>query len=119
MYEAVNHTKTGDLMANVNYILPPLLILALAAWWFIPLDSEEDKAYYVAVFCAIDHDSKQPLDRQMQNVIEGGNSDYALQKNTYKPGLGRSVIGRWQQLTTDEQQRAAQDNLACQQLLKR
>lgn len=106
-------------MAKVKYILPLLLILALAAWWFILHDSEEDKAYYVAVFCAIDRDSKRSLDQQMQNVIEGGNSDYALQKITYKPGLGRSVIGRWQQLTPDEQQRAAQDNLACQQMLKR
>ena len=106
-------------MAKVKYILPLLLILALAGWWFIPHDSEEDKAYYVAVFCAVDHDSKQPLDQQMQNVIEGGNSDYALQKMAYKPGLGRSVITRWQQLTPDEQQRAAQDNLLCQQLLKR
>lgn len=106
-------------MAKVKYFLLLLLILALAAWWFIPHDSEEDKAYYVAVFCAIDRDSKQSLDRQMQNVIEGGNSDYALQKITYKPGLGRSVIDRWHQLTPDEQQRAAQDNLACQQLLKR
>ena len=61
----------------------------------------------------------QPLDQQMQNVIEGGNSDYALQKIAYKAGLGRSVISRWQQLTLDEQQRAAQDDHACQQLLKR
>ena len=106
-------------MAKVKYILPLLLILTLAGWWIIPHDSEEDKAYYVAVFCAIDHDSAQPLDRQMQNVIEGGNSDYALQKIAYKPSLGRSVISRWQQLTTDEQQRAAQDNVICQQLLRR
>jgi len=106
-------------MAKVKYILPLLLILTLAAWWFIPHDSEEDKAYYVAVLCAIDHDSKQPLDQQMRNVIEGGNSDYALQKIAYKPRLGRSVIARWEQLKADEQQRAAQDNLLCQQLLKR
>lgn len=106
-------------MAKVKYILPLLLMLALAAWWFIPHDSEEDRAYYAAVFCAIDHDSGQPPDQQMKNVIEGGNSDYALQKIAYKPGLGRSVIARWQQLTPDEQQRAVQDNLACQQMLKR
>lgn len=106
-------------MAKVKYILPLLLILALAGWWLIPHDSDEDKAYYVAVFCAIDHHSAQPLDQQMQNVIEGGNSDYALQKTAYKPGLGRSVIARWQQLTPDEQQRAAQDNDICQQLLTR
>ena len=71
------------------------------------------------MLCAIDHDSKQPLDQQMRNVIEGGNSDYALQKIAYKPRLGRSVIARWEQLKADEQQRAAQDNLLCQQLLKR
>lgn len=106
-------------MAKVKFILPLLLILALATWWFIPHDSEEDKAYYVAVFCAIDHHGQQPFDQQMRNVIEGGNSDYALQKIAYKPRLGRSVIGRWEQLTNDEQQRAAQDDHACQQLLKR
>jgi hypothetical protein len=55
----------------------------------------------------------------MRNVIEGGNSDYALQKITYKSALGDRVIGRWHQLTTDDQQRAAQDNAACQQLLTR
>ncbi|WHQ73545.1 hypothetical protein [Pantoea sp. Lij88] len=106
-------------MAKVKYILPLLLLLILAGWWLIPNDSDEDKAYYVAVFCAIDQNSAQPLDQQMQNVIEGGNSDYALQKIAYKAGLGRSVISRWQQLTLDEQQRAAQDDHACQQLLKR
>lgn len=106
-------------MAKVKYILPLLLIFALAGWWFIPHDSDEDKAYYVAVFCAIDHHNAQPLDQQMQNVIEGGNSDYALQKIAYKSALGHSVIDRWQQLTPDEQQRAAQDNDICQQLLTR
>jgi hypothetical protein len=88
-------------------------------WLLIPHDSEEDKAYYVPVFCAIDHHGQQPFDQQMRNVIEGGNSDYALQKIAYKPRLGRSVIGRWEQLKADEQQRAAQDNVVCQQLLKR
>ncbi|KGD71141.1 hypothetical protein ID11_19830 (plasmid) [Pantoea vagans] len=107
------------MMAKVKFILPLLLVLALAAWWFIPHDSEEDKAYYVAVFCAIDHHGQQPFDQQMRNIIEGGNSDYALQKIAYKPRLGRSVIGRWEQLKADEQQRAAQDNVVCQQLLKR
>lgn len=106
-------------MAKVKFILPLLLVFALAAWWFIPHDSEEDEAYYVAVFCAIDHHGQQPFDQQMRNVIEGGNSDYALQKIAYKPRLGRRVIGRWEQLKADEQQRAAQDNVVCQQLLKR
>ncbi|MGK3142165.1 hypothetical protein [Pantoea sp. C2G6] len=106
-------------MTKVKFLLPLLLIIAAAAWWFIPHYSDEDKAYYVAVFCAIDHQDEQQFIQQMQNVIEGGNSDYALQKIRFKPGLGRKVVGDWQQLTPDEQQRAAQDNLACQQLLTR
>lgn len=106
-------------MAKVKIILLLLLILALAAWWFIPHDSEEDKAYYVAVFCAIDHQESQTADQQMRNVIEGGNSDYALQKIHYKSSLGRRVISHWQALTPEEQQRASRDNAACQQLLSR
>jgi len=106
-------------MAKLKILLPLLLILALAAWWFIPHDSEEDKAYYVAVFCAIDHQNSQTADEQMRKVIEGGNSDYALQKIHYKSSLGRRVISHWQDLTPDEQQRATQDNSACQQLLNR
>jgi len=106
-------------MAKVKIILPLLLVLALAAWWFIPHDSEEDKAYYVAVFCAVDHQDSQTAEQQMRNVIEGGNSDYALQKIRYKSALGLRVISRWQALTPDEQQRARQDNSVCQQLLNR
>lgn len=106
-------------MLKVKILLPLLLILAAAGWWLIPHDSEEDKAYYVAVFCAIDHRDEQQFAQQMQNVIEGGNSDYALQKISYKPSLGRRVIGHWHDLTPAEQQQAAQDNLLCQQLLKR
>lgn len=106
-------------MTKVKFIIPLLLMLATAGWWLVPHYSDEDRAYYVAVLCAIDHRDQQKFAQQMQNVIEGSNSDYALQKISYKSGLGRSVIADWQQLTADEQQRAAQDNLACQQLLKR
>ncbi|MGD9427082.1 hypothetical protein ACLHDD_18700 [Pantoea sp. NSTU24] len=106
-------------MAKLKIILPLLLILVLAAWSFFPHDSEEDKAYYVAVFCAVDHHDNQTADQQMRNVIEGGNSDYALQKIHYKSSLGRRIISRWQDLTPDEQQRAMQDNSACRQLMNR
>jgi hypothetical protein len=38
-------------------------VLALAGWWLIPHFSSEDKAYYVAVFCGIDHHDTQRLRR--------------------------------------------------------
>jgi len=106
-------------MTKLKFILPLLLILAAAVWWLMPHESDEETAYYIAVFCAISHQDEQQLAPQMQKVIEGSNSDYALQKNSYKPALGSSVIGRWQQLTPDAKQRAAEDSAACQELLKR
>jgi len=104
---------------KLKWLIPLLAVLALAGWWLIPHFSSEDKAYYVAVFCGIDHHETQRLLPQMQQIIEGSNSDYALQKITFKPALGRQVIDHWQQLSADEQRQAATDNLTCQQLLQR
>jgi len=105
-------------MTKVKFLLPLLLILAGVGWWFFPHFSDEDQAYYTAVFCAIDHHDEKQFSQQMQNIIEGSNSDYALQKIAYKPALGRRVMSEWQHLTPAEKQQAAQDNVACQQLLK-
>ena len=104
---------------KLKWMVAALLGLALVCWWLIPHFSSEDKAYYVAVFCGIDHHDEQQFMPQMQQIIEGSNSDYALQKITFKPALGRQVIQHWQHLTPEEQRQAANDNLACQQLLKR
>lgn len=104
---------------KLRWLVPLLAVLALAGWWLIPHFSSEDKAYYVAIFCGIDHHDNSRLLPQMQQIIEGSNSDYALQKITFKPALAGQVIDHWQQLSAAEQRQAATDNLACQQLLKR
>jgi len=103
--------------AKLKWMIPLLAVLALAAWQLIPHFSSEDKAYYVAVFCGIDHHDEQQFIPQMQQIIEGSNSDYALQKITFKPALARQVIHDWQQLPPDAQQQATGNPLACQQRL--
>lgn len=103
--------------AKLKGMIPLLAVLALAGWWLMPHFSSEDKAYYVAVFCGIDHHDQQQFIPQMQQIVEGSNSDYALQKITFKPALARQVIHDWQQLSPDAQRQAAADHLICQQRL--
>ncbi len=56
-----------------------------------PHYTEEDEAYYRAVFCVIDHDDSRQFLDDMQNIVEG-NSDYALHKAHYLPALGQRML---------------------------
>nr|VXZ92201.1 Uncharacterised protein [Klebsiella pneumoniae] len=56
-----------------------------------PHYTEEDEAYYRAVFCIIDHDDSRQFLHDMQNIVEG-NSDYALHKTHYLPALGQRML---------------------------
>ncbi|MDL4915980.1 MAG: hypothetical protein QRY16_20100 [Enterobacterales bacterium endosymbiont of Blomia tropicalis] len=103
--------------SKFKIIIPVLIVLALIIWWLTPHYSAEDKAYYVSVFCAIHHDDEQKFLTDMSTVIEGSNSDYALQKIHFEPALGKQVIKAWQKLSPQEQASAAHDNTACQHLL--
>ncbi|NIF22221.1 hypothetical protein [Candidatus Pantoea multigeneris] len=94
-----------------------LAAAALVAWWLVPHYSKEDEAYYVSVFCAIHHDDSSLFLKDMNTVIEGGNSDYALQKIHFIPSLGKKVVNSWSKLTPEQQLKAKNDNPACQQLM--
>ncbi|MCU5772276.1 hypothetical protein N5923_20350 [Erwiniaceae bacterium BAC15a-03b] len=98
-------------------ILPALAVAALLAWWLKPGYDTEDEAYYVAVFCTIRHDDSSRFIADMQNVIEGGNSDYALHKIAFIPALGKAVTASWQQLTPAAQHIATNDEPSCQRLM--
>lgn len=99
-------------------ILLPLLILFAAAWyWLTPHASKEDEAYYVSVFCAIQHDSSSRFAADMRTVIEGGNSDYALQKIHFQPRLGERVVDAWQGLTAEQKAQVSADATRCRTLL--
>ncbi|EKM0362567.1 hypothetical protein ACRXLK_002111 [Cronobacter turicensis] len=88
-------------------VLPVIACAALAYWWLTPHFSDEDKAYYASVFCTLQNQHQRPDDwpAAMENVIEGSNNDYALQRQHYSSALGRKVISTWQGL--DDAKRAA------------
>ncbi|MBX4373228.1 hypothetical protein K4G95_23565, partial [Mycobacterium tuberculosis] len=62
------------MLKKLSLIIPLLALIALLVWWFTPHYTEEDEAYYRAVFCIIDHDDSRQFLHDMQNIVEGGNS---------------------------------------------
>ena len=97
------------MLKKLAFIIPLIALIALLIWWFTPRYSAEDEAYYRSVFCVIDHQDSQTFLRDMENIIEGGNSDYALHKAHYVPALGQRMLDTWQQLTPEEQKSLGQD----------
>lgn len=85
-------------------LVPLIVITALLLWWFIPHYSDEDKAYYVAVFCTINRDTADDPLVRMEQVIEGGNSDYALSKTHFSSALAKTVITGWARLGAQDKQ---------------
>ena len=85
------------MLKKLSLIIPLLALIALLVWWFTPHYTEEDEAYYRAVFCIIDHDDSRQFLHDMQNIVEGGNSDYALHKTHYLPALGQRMLDTWRQ----------------------
>ncbi len=53
----------------------------------------------------------------MENIVEGGNADYALHKNHYIPALGERMRQTWLQLSQQEQESIGQDQQRCRQLM--
>ena len=105
------------MLKELVFIAPLLALIALLIWWFTPRYAEEDVAYYRSVFCVIDHQDSRAFLRDMENMIEGGNSDYALHKTHYVPALGQRMLDTWQQLTPEEQKSISQDQQRCRQLM--
>ncbi|MCS5960068.1 hypothetical protein LNP74_07835 [Klebsiella pneumoniae subsp. pneumoniae] len=98
---------------KLSLIIPLLALIALLIWWFTPHYTEEDEAYYRAVFCIIDHDDSRQFLHDMQNIVEGGNSDYALRQNPLPSALGQRMLDTWRQLSPQEQQALRQDKQRC------
>lgn len=99
------------------FLIPAALVVGLLGWWLTPHYDAEDENYYISVLCAVPQQNEQQLQKDMKNVIEGSNSDYALQKIHFVPGLAARVIDNWKRLTQEQQQQAALSNQTCSQLL--
>ncbi|KNC12673.1 hypothetical protein AC790_11815 [Pantoea sp. RIT-PI-b] len=104
-------------MLKIKILLPLLIVLSAVVWWLMPHYSDEDKAYYIATFCTLTHDGRGNTSQDMQHIIEGSNSDYALQKIHFKPGLADHLQSIWQDLSPEQQQQARQESLSCRRLM--
>ena len=104
-------------MLKIKFLLPLLLVISALVWWLMPHYSDEDKAYYIATFCTLTHDGRDNSPQAMQQIIEGGNSDYALQKIRFQPGLATHLQQVWQDLALPQQQQARQEALRCRQIM--
>ncbi|EPE7488992.1 hypothetical protein ACSMAF_001013 [Cronobacter universalis] len=100
-------------------ILPVIACAAMAYWWLTPHFSDEDKAYYASVFCTIQTEKPDNWAARMENVIEGSNNDYALQRQHYSAALGREVISTWQGLDNTTRDALASAPQTCGEKLAR
>lgn len=88
-------------------------VVALLAWWLVPRYSDEDKAYYASVLCTVKSSSPTAGLTEIEQMIEGGNSDYALKKTHFSSSLGKDMLHAWEQLSAAEKQHAIDEPKAC------
>ncbi|MBT0727785.1 hypothetical protein [Rosenbergiella australiborealis] len=103
-------------MIKLKVIVPVVAVVCAAVWWFMPHYSNQEKAYYVSLYCLQPTGSDQQILARMQQTVENNNQDYALKKRHFIPELAHYVIETSHHLTPVEQQRAQQSE-ACSQLL--
>jgi len=101
-----------------KFIIPAAIAIGGLGWWLIPHYNAEDEAYYISVLCAVSQQNEHQLHKDMQNVIEGSNSDYALQKILFIPALANRVINDWKTLTPEQKQQASHNSSQCTQLIR-
>ncbi|MDF7629274.1 hypothetical protein PUG46_08325 [Erwiniaceae bacterium L1_55_4] len=104
-------------MFKLKFLLPVLIVISAAVWWLMPHYSDEDKGYYIAMFCILTHDGRDNSPQAMQQIIEGSNSDYALQKIHFQSGLAEHLQSVWQDLSAEQQQQARQESLSCRKVM--
>ncbi|MBK0081714.1 hypothetical protein ACR9H8_20275 [Kosakonia cowanii] len=105
------------MLKKLRFIIPLLALIGAIAYWLTPHYSEEEESYYRAVFCTIDHDDSQNFARDMENIIEGGNSDYALRKNHYISALGKRMIDTWTSLSAQQQAAIKENQQKCRDIM--
>ncbi len=104
-------------MLKLKFLLPALIAISALVWWLMPHYSDEDKGYYIAMFCTLTHDGHDHSPQAMQQIVEGSNTDYALQKIHFQRGLAEHLQTVWHDLSAEQQQQARQESLACRRLM--
>ncbi len=103
----------------LRFIVLPLALIGVIVMWLLPHHSSEEEGYYRSVFCAIDHSQPQTFLQDMENIVEGSNSDYALRKTHFIPALGERMLNTWQQLSASEQAVIREDQQLCRELMSK
>ena len=95
-------------MLKLKVILPVMIVLCAVFWWLIPHFTDQDKAYYVSLYCLQPTGSEQQIQARMEQNVENNNQDYALKKRHFSPLLAKRVQDAWDRLTPEQQQQALQ-----------
>ena len=103
-------------MLKLKVIVPVMIVLCTAIWWLMPHFTDQDKAYYVSLYCLQPTGSDQQIQTMMEQTIENNNQDYALKKRHFSPLLAKRIQDAWDRLTPDQQQQGQQRD-QCAQLL--
>lgn len=72
-------------------VIPVLALAGGIAFWLKPHYLEE-KSYYRSVFCTIDNNDQQFFLRDMESLVESGNSGYSLRQYHYIQEPGKKMF---------------------------
>ncbi|EPC4333586.1 hypothetical protein ACRZTK_004175 [Enterobacter asburiae] len=101
------------MLKKLYFALPIVAMAGGAVFWFQPHYSAEEESYYRSVFCTIDHNDQEMFLPDMEKLVEGGNSGYALHQYHYIPELGEKMFKTWKELSIQEKNALREDPQQC------
>ncbi|NDJ58527.1 hypothetical protein GWD52_16350 [Enterobacteriaceae bacterium 4M9] len=105
--------------ALFKFFLPVILLCGLLCgllWFFYtPQVTPEEQARYVALFCQ--NASRSVNDDALRDVIEGGNTDYALVRQRFNRQAANRVIAAYNRLDRTEKQAVRTRPALCRERL--
>ncbi|WP_428944709.1 hypothetical protein ACQK5W_00550 [Pantoea sp. FN060301] len=107
----------SPMLKTLRFIIPLLALAGAIAYWLMPHHSAEEESYYRSVFCTIDHSDPQEFLRDMEKVVESGNSGYALRQYHYIPELGERMLSTWQKLSAQDKAAISEDQQQCLEIM--
>ncbi|CAG9212150.1 conserved exported hypothetical protein [Paraburkholderia tropica] len=94
-----------------------ILSAAAVAHFLRPRYTPAERDYYTVLFCHVMSTGSHDPRKDMRDVVENGNADYALHKLEYNAAAANDTLARFDKLSGEEQRLAAQSRPECQRLL--
>ncbi|WP_321854976.1 hypothetical protein [Paraburkholderia tropica] len=106
-------------MKKKRWIALLCLILSAAALahFLRPRYTPAERDYYTVLFCLVKNNGTDDPRKDMRDMVENGNSDYALHKQEYNPAAANDALARFDKLGSEDQRAAGQSRAECQRLL--